>query len=320
MAYTIAVAGSTTRTAQCLAALAVDPRFSITWVLTPEPRATGRQQRITPNPVHQFAQEHSLTSIQLHSKIDAQIKEKILSPEMVQPDFLLVVDFGYLVPEWLLALPKKAPLNLHPSLLPRWRGSSPGQFVLLWGDDTSAVTLMIMNQALDEGAILHQESFAVNPAWRQNEYYAASFKLATAFLGSKIAEFAEGKITPQPQPTATPTPIARRLNKEDSFIEWNVLQASIEGKQSESLSVTSELLRAANQRHQNWAVTLSQACKAFYPWPGLWTVIPTNKGQLRLKILSCQAQGEQLTLDQVQLEGKTTTNWSVVARILEKTT
>jgi len=302
--YTIAIAGSTQHTVICAKALQESPEFEVLWTLTPDPKPIGRDQSVTKNPLHQWSEEHAIPSILVNKKIDERIKNDIeeISTQHARPDFLLVVDFGYIIPDWLLALPAIAPLNIHPSLLPKWRGSSPGQFVLLYGEKNSAVTLMEMNAGLDTGPIIHQEKFAVNSAWTQTEYYAESFNLISKILVGKIVEFGKtGKKIEQPQ--VLPITIARRLKKEDGFISWTELQ---------SCTTTNNQLLAETQRstNQSLAQVIEQASRAFSPWPVLWTVIPTAKGEKRMQILKCHiVAGEKIELDQVKIEGQEKSAW-----------
>ena len=210
-----------------------------------------------------------------------------------KPDILIVVDFGFLIPSWLLDLPKIAPLNIHPSLLPRWRGSTPGPSVLLHGDKKSAVTLMIMNEKMDEGPILSQIPFTVDPTWTQTEYYQTSFDLICEKLGDHIEQFLQKKIIPSIQPTKSPTPTALKLTKEKAFISWNEIKNAMQNGEK--------------------ATEIERASRAFYPWPKLWTKVITNKGKKRFIIHSCFIdEKKHLQLDKVQLEGKSINNWSEI--------
>ncbi len=312
--YSIAIAGSTAHTVQCADALLQSDKFNIPWVLTPEPKAIGRKQVVTKNPLHIWAEEHGIRVILLNKKIDLHVKQLIEETvsQLGQIDFLLVVDFGYLIPDWLLTLPHIAPLNIHPSLLPKWRGSSPGQFVLLYGDTNSAVTLMEMNAGLDTGPIIHQEKFTVEPSWTQGEYYQFSFELITKVLADKIVEFAQtGRKTAQS--TLLPMTVARRLTREDGFISWRTV--------STGRVLENELLKeVTNSNNQNIVQVIEHASRAFAPWPGLWTIIPTVKGERRMQILKCHVgNNNSLILDTVKIEGQAEASWSQVKnQILEK--
>lgn len=316
MPYQIAIAGSTHYTVQMAQALANDSRFELAFTLSPEPKTIGRQQILTKNPLHQWSLEQNLAHLLVEKKIDDNLHQKIQNLNK-KIDFLLVVDFGYLVPQWLLDLAQIAPLNIHPSLLPKWRGSSPGQFALLMQNlmengQKSAITLMVMNAGLDQGPIISQLPFTIDSAWTQTEYYQTAFNLIAAQLGDLISSFAEGKIKAQAQPLESPTFIARRLNKEDSFITWQDLQLlmDIKDEKIKAQNNHSALLYDLLGNLEICPTRLAQiklvtnASRAFDPWPILWTLVQTSKGEKRMKILESQSQGEQLLLTKVQIEGK----------------
>ena len=289
--YAVAIAGTTQRTVICAQALINHPQFKITTVITPKPKPVGRQQILTPTPVQKFADSNQLPTVIIKNKIDEEVKKEILA--YPKPDFLLVVDFGYLVPKWLLDLPKIMPLNIHPSALPKWRGSSPGQFVLLHGEETSAVSMIQMTDKFDQGPIVWQQEFEVNPSWTQTEYYRHSFELVAQNLAEVMINLAENKIQPTPQPADSPTQLAKQLSKDDSFIDWqNVNQAMTNNPQL--------------------ALKLERASRAYSPWPLLWTKIQTNQGQKRMQILKTQLENQLLKLEEVKIEGMTAKPWAEV--------
>ncbi len=338
MQYTVLIAGSTSHTTMCAEALFADERFSICGVLTPSPRPIGRKQIITPNPLHQFATEHALPIVHVEKRIDQTVRHQLEStlqlestPELEQdmqrgstvqigsalhssvttarPDFLLVVDFGYIVPNWLLELPTTAPVNIHPSKLPQWRGSSPGQFVLLYGEKQSSVSVIIMNDLLDQGALVTQLPFAVQETWTQTEYYSRAFTLVAAKLPSILDDLAQKRITPEPQPLDTPTPIAARFTKEDGFVPWEMVTAAMSGAAWDTLLANgsdaqkqhpepttnyllSPLLDAALAFHGSPAKLIYYASHALSPWPGIWTIVQTVAGEKRMKILTSRLDAE----------------------------
>jgi methionyl-tRNA formyltransferase len=310
--YSIAIAGSTTRTVQCAKNLLESKNFTIPWILTPIAKPIGRKQTITDNPLQVFAKENKLKTIFVKNKVDQDIEAQIL--DQPKPDFLLVVDFGYIIPDWLLKLPKIAPLNIHPSELPKWRGSSPGQFALLFNKASSAVTLMVMNEKLDQGPIIHQDFFEINSKWNHKDYYQHAFDLICENLDKKIANFARNSQTVTPQPEESPTLIAKRLQKSDSFVPFEYVAMALEGHCPVNFSKLPVLLQQAYKHNGHLALTLERACKAFAPWPGLWTLIPTDKGEKRMKILECELAKldyeKKLVLNKVQIEGKNPVKWS----------
>lgn len=298
MRYTVAVAGSTHRTAQVAKTLFEDPRFEISLIVTPRPRPIGRKRILTKNPLHAFAEDNALPTLLVDQKLESTLKEKLEKNFARTPfDFLLIVDFGYWIPKWLLDLPRIAPLNIHPSLLPRWRGASPGQYVLLHGDVESAVTLMVMNEFFDEGPVVAQLPFTVNPAWTQTEYYQHAFDLMCAKLADLMEQFAQGKLKAIAQPKISPTMLADKLTKEEAFREWLVIKkAMTDGEQARELE---------------------RACRAYHPWPKLWTKIPTSQGEKRMILHQCSVDAEgKFVLQEVQIEGYTRKPWGDISHLL----
>ncbi len=312
MPFTVVVAGTTENTVTALSALWRDERFEIAHLITPEPKPIGRKQIITRNPVHEFAIENNIPATLVKQRLTPELAENLLSRHD-KPDFLLVVDFGYLIPHTLLNWPAVAPVNIHPSDLPRWRGSSPGQFVLLYDEKESALSIIIMNEELDQGPIITQESFTVDESWTQTEYYRYGFEIAGRLLPDTLAKLADGLIQPTPQPTESPTPTASRLKKADAFIEWTVVSAAMRGDdQRQPPKLSSAVLNAALSHHRSLPILISRATRAFWPWPGLWTVIKTPKGQKRMKILASHVKNNKLVLEKVQIEGQLPALWKQV--------
>ncbi len=319
MKYTIAIAGSTNHTVICAKTILQDSDFQVAWILTPSPKLIGRKQVLTKNPLHLFAEEHDLPCLEVSDKIDGAVEDAVLA-QPKPSDFLLVVDFGYLVPEWLLKYPRIAPLNIHPSDLPRWRGSSPGQFVLLHGEKQSAVTLMVMGSGLDTGPIIKKEFFDVDPSWTQTEYYSYSFELIQKNLAEDLKKFASGELVASPQPELSPTPPARRLTREDGFISWGTLEAAMMG-QVRTLQ-TSSLLLEAFAKVQSCPLLINQAVKALQPWPGVWTKVMMENGEKRMKILETEVAEELdstrfLKLKIVQLEGEAPSDWQRISSLVK---
>lgn len=353
----VAIAGSTAHTTMCAQALVKSGRFQIPWILTPSPKKIGRKQILKKNPLHQFADQHQIPVISIDKKIDQATKHTLLSPvldidsakrvhetidahcEYPQPDFLLVVDFGYFIPQWLLALPKIAPLNIHPSELPKYRGSSPGQFALLFGETDSAISLIKMNEKLDEGDLIYQYKFNISNTWNATEYYQHAFTLICEQLPNVLAQYFEfASATPtsspssakqtssvsapasarlflpqQPQPEPSPTPIARRLTREDGYVEWDFLRHFLTTQHTQPSTATT-VPQTANSLFieifaslHSWPQVISNAVRALSPWPGVWTIVLTAKGEKRMKVLAVEVQTHSgksvVELQQVQLEG-----------------
>ena len=320
--YRIGLAGSTQFTTALAKQLWDDDRYTICWVLSPDTKSTGRKHLLVDNPLHLWSIKHAVPGVRIANKIDQKVKQDIEGLQ-VEIDVLLVVDFGYFVPQWLLELPKVAPLNLHPSKLPEWRGSSPGQAVLLSGNQTSAITLMQMDNELDHGPIIHQESFTVDPSWTQVEYYQTAFATITPLISNLIEQLILGNLIPTPQPATSPTPIARELTKADSFLPWelvlNLMQSDsklpIDQFESQLPLFLAEMWQYLNTSSGvlNPVEFVARAARALSPWPDLWTLVPTVKGLRRLKILFVdQTATDRLILKQVQLEGQQPALWNQI--------
>ena len=290
MPYSVAVAGSTHNSLILAQSLQSSGNFSLELIITPQPKPSGRKQLPVENPLLSWAKIKNLKTILIDNKIEKKYFDDNLYS---RPDFLLVVDFGYILAEWLTAWPKVAAVNVHPSALPRWRGSAPAQMVLLHGEPVSAVSLIQIIAKLDSGPIVSQYPFTVGTNWTQTEYYQHSFELMAQKLPDDLELLAQGKITPKPQPSDSPTPLARKIQKSDAFVAWFEVQQAMVGGQN--------------------AIKLERAVRAYHPWPSLWTNLPTKKGESRLKILSVHLdKQQQLVLDQVQIEGQQPALWNQV--------
>lgn len=315
----IAVIGTTERTTQCAQALQNSDTFSISWILTPEPKPIGRKKVLTKNPLHVFGETHDIPTVTFSKKV-REVQEKLQALPAV--DFILVVDFGYIVPTWLLKLPKIAPLNIHPSDLPKWRGSSPGQFCLLYGEKKSAVVLMKMNEKLDQGPIIASLPFSVESSWDAGDYYSHSFALISEQLPDLIQKYAENQ-QETAQPATSPTLIAERIHKDYAFIPWELLrkaqsEANYQLTDQEKVSLA-RIVAEALPTHPTFSHLVVAATKAFSPWPKLWTLVPTSKGEKRMQLHAASiTQDDTLQLETVQIEGQSPALFNQVSNSILK--
>ncbi len=154
----IVFCGTSAFAAPSLRALSGDPRFMVDAVITQPDRPVGRAQTLTPPPVKVIAQELHIPLLQPEN-----LKRAFATLGLPRPDFLVVVSYGQILSQEILAWPKMAPVNVHASLLPRWRGASPLQHAVLTGDETSGVTIQRMAEALDAGPVLSQREVTLDP-------------------------------------------------------------------------------------------------------------------------------------------------------------
>lgn len=212
--------------------------YHVVDVVTRPDRPAGRGRLFTPPPVKAYAQERGLAVFQPSSLRREGVVQELT---VVRPEAIVVAAYGRIVPPEVLAIPPKGVLNIHPSLLPRYRGPSPVAAALLEGESVTGVTIMLMDQGLDTGAILAQRQTPILPRETAEELTHRLFRLGAELLLEVLPRWKAGAITPVPQDEGQATS-TRLYAKEDGELDW-------------SLS----------------AVALGRRLRAFYPWPGCYT-------------------------------------------------
>ena len=234
-------------------------------VITQPDRPARRGLKLTPPPVKIAALELGLEVYQPDRIRDPEAVQRI---RQVEPDLLVVVAYGQIIPRSVLGIPKLGAVNVHASLLPRHRGAAPVAAAILAGDSETGVTIMRMDEQLDHGPILATRSVEIGA---QEDAVALTSRLA--LLGAKLlVETLEhlGEIRAVEQDHGAAT-VARRLSREDGELEWEM-----------------------------GALEIDRHVRALQPWPG--ATLPSKKG--RVKILSGRVEGDRYVPDVVQLPGK----------------
>jgi methionyl-tRNA formyltransferase len=191
-------------------------------VLTQPDRAAGRGRRLEAPPVKRFAQDHGLAVMQPSSLQDPNVVRALAA---CAPEAIVVAAYGLLVPKTILELPARGCINIHASLLPRWRGAAPIQRALMAGDAETGITIMQMDEGLDTGPILLQQAVPIS-----DEDTAGSLHDRLAELGSSLIVEALGcSTTPRAQNSEGAT-YAAKLSRDDSRIDWSQSAAAIERK------------------------------------------------------------------------------------------
>jgi methionyl-tRNA formyltransferase len=182
-------------------------------VFTQPDRPAGRGQKLTQSPVKILAMQHN---IPVHSpeKLNADA-QKILSD--LQPDFIIVVAYGLILPKAVLTLPKFACINVHASLLPLWRGAAPIQRSLLAGDQKTGITIMLMDAGLDTGDMLYQVICPIDPKDTSDSLHQELAKLGQKALLHTLNHFFD--ITPAEQDNAQAC-YANKIHKSEANIHW----------------------------------------------------------------------------------------------------
>lgn len=198
--------------------------YDVVAVYTRTDKPVGRGKQVTPSPVKLFAQQHNLPLEQPRTLRNGAEQHLLQS---YQPDVIVVAAYGMLLPKAILDAPRKGCLNVHASLLPRWRGASPITYTILHGDAETGVTLMEMDEGLDTGAILTQRVIPIAPDETTGTLTEKLSQLGAQLVCDALPDYLAGKLraTPQDPSRATMTPL---VAKEDGRIKWDTSAIFIE--------------------------------------------------------------------------------------------
>jgi methionyl-tRNA formyltransferase len=186
-------------------------------VVTQPDRARGRGRNVTPCPVKELALKHGLNVLQPEKVSEEGFQKKI---EGLQPDLFVVVAYGQILPGSLLKIPRYGAVNVHASLLPKYRGAAPIAWALLKGEKLTGVTTMVMDEGMDTGDMLLKAEFPIGGE-ETNETLRDQLALLGAQLLTKtLKEMKAGNLRPAPQDQSKAT-YAPPLKKEDGRIDWN---------------------------------------------------------------------------------------------------
>ena len=190
--------------------------YDVSIVLTQPDRRAGRGRRVAESPVKQFALAHGLpiaqpVSLPRAGGVDPAWGER--------PDLLVVAAYGLILPEWLLSWPRIAPINVHASLLPRWRGAAPIQHAILAGDTETGVSIMRMEQGLDTGPVYATSAIPIDAAETGGSLHDKLAELGARLLIDTLPAVVDGRAEPAPQDAAAAT-YAPKISKQDARIDW----------------------------------------------------------------------------------------------------
>ena len=217
-------------------------------VYTQPPRPAGRGHREQPSPVQRAAEDAGIP-VHAPAKLDAAEQEKFRSLGL---DAAVVAAYGLILPKAVLEAPRLGCLNVHASLLPRWRGAAPIQRAILAGDEETGVTIMQMDEGLDTGAMLLSESVPIDPATTAATLHDQLAALGARLIVRALAGRADGTLSPRPQPTQGAT-YAKKLGRDEGRLDWS-----------------------------KPAVELERVVRALNPAPGVWF----ERGGERIKVLA----------------------------------
>lgn len=271
-------------------------------VVTTPDRPSGRHQRIKPNPLAEFATNQNLVVL----KPEKLTKEAL---EKIPKDVLLGVCcvYGKIIPkEWLDFFPKGI-VNIHPSLLPKYRGASPAQFAIIAAEKYTGVTFIKMDEKLDHGPIIYQKKEKILKNDTAETLYQRLFQKAALLLPQIIDKYLKGEFVPRKQNHSQAT-FTRLLNKKDGYVKLSTLKKALEGKTLSATQLPPVVAEAVPGKELFPPTIIDRLQKALSPWPSLYTrILITQKGKKQkklLKIIQTQSQKEKLLIKKVQLEGK----------------
>lgn len=211
----IVFAGTPEFAATVLAALIPGPHQVIAAYSQPD-RPAGRGRKLTASPVKQLAQQHQIPVYQpLNFKDPADVK----TLADLQADIMVVVAYGLILPKQVLDTPRLGCINVHASLLPRWRGAAPIQRAVCAGDTESGVTIMQMDAGLDTGDMLLKVTTPITPNQTAGELHDQLAETGANACVEVLAQFASTGVTPVPQNEAEAN-YAHKLSKADGLIDW----------------------------------------------------------------------------------------------------
>lgn len=199
-----------------LSALLQSADMNVCAVYTQPDKPQGRKQILTPPPVKTLALEHGLPVFQPPSLKEESAQKRL---QTLAPDLIVVVAYGKLLPKAVLNIPAYGCINIHASLLPRWRGAAPIQWSIIAGDKYAGVTSMQMAEGLDTGDILLQTSTPIGARETAGELFDRLSHMGGALLTDTLATLLDGTLQPRPQDDSQSC-YARMLNKELAVIDW----------------------------------------------------------------------------------------------------
>lgn len=180
-------------------------------------RPAGRGREIKPGPVKQLALDHGIPVYQPLSLREANAQAELAA---LQPDLMVVAAYGLLLPQAVLDIPRLGCINIHGSLLPRWRGAAPIQRAILAGDQETGITIMQMDKGLDTGAMLYKVATPITATQTASQLHDQLAILGGEAMVAVLSRLLAGNmLVPEPQNDAEAT-YAAKLSKEEAVIDW----------------------------------------------------------------------------------------------------
>lgn len=240
-----------------LAALVAQPEYQVVAVVTQPDAPAGRGKHLTQSPVKQWALAHGLPVLQPPSLKPPEVVAQL---QAYQPDLIVVAAFGQILRRAVLEMPRYGCINVHGSLLPRWRGASPVAAAIAAGDAITGITIMRMDVGLDSGPMLSTRAEAIHPDDTAGSLMTRLAQAGADLLVETLPGYLRGEVLPQAQDEALVT-VCRQIKKEEGRIDW-----------------------------QRSAADIDRHIRAMSPWPGAFTQL--HDKLLKIGRVSVQAMPE----------------------------
>lgn len=288
--------GTSSRTSEILDAL--NSSFTLTFCLTKTDSKVGRDQKLTPTGVKTWCTNNQVPCYEVTDLKNDNKNTVLKIIGDTQPKFIIVADFSFIIPEEIINNDVAQLLNLHFSLLPKYRGASPVQFAILNGDKQTGITIQKIHQKMDRGDIICQIPLDIELADTSETLYKKMFSIAADKLPEVLVKYNLGTLAASVQDETHATYTSSKTNpkttqilKDDAKIDW-----------TQSNKKIYDLIRS------------------MYPWPIAWTTlaelaahlqkIPLNpeSGTKRVKIINAHYESDKLIISRLQIEGSKETN------------
>jgi methionyl-tRNA formyltransferase len=287
-----------------------DISSKIPLIITQPDKPAGKRLEIQPTPVKNLALERKIhyfdkeLSTNQNSLID-ELKDKHI-------ELCIVFAYGEYIKNEILDFPKYGFWNVHPSLLPLYRGPSPIAYPLLLGDTHTGTSLIKLTNVMDGGPIIMQEKTEILNSELRSDLEMRLTELSVDMVVTAVNSLSQsGSVSSTSQEDNKAT-MTRLLTKQDGFVELNILKKIITNNpiQFEELPLLIKeyatkysVAKFLDLQEDPNKILYNYYC-AMHPWPGLWTMIPTNQGIKRLKLNAMNFYDNIVTIEKVQLEGK----------------
>jgi len=224
-------------------------------VLTQPDRPAGRGRRPKPSPVKAFALQHELPVLQPGS---LKGSEEHAALAAFEPDLMIVAAYGLILPQAVLDIPRLGCLNVHASLLPRWRGAAPIQAAILEGDARTGISLMQMEAGLDTGPVYKTAEIAIGDDETAGELHDRLAVLGGELLAAHVGDILEGRLTATAQDDAQSS-YAGKIGRDDARIDWALPAATVERRVRAYNPIPGAWFEAGDEAVKCWQATVVPA-------------------------------------------------------------